>query len=320
MGQIIRNDYIAVGFDRIFPELERVIPGDESIKVAFAKSNDTYDLSKFKGAIILGGAFESFGMETRHRMYTANRYQTKSVEYDPNLILEKRKQISNLQKNGGWVCFLIPEIVELINAIPEYIEKLKYSDLAKQILTDNSITYYNMEGTPDLKTHYSEFGEYLNKYGIAYTYFGIKSLKGIRSIVQTSNSGPSYVVGIEKDANLFFLPFLTKNHRLNNLTDIVRIVVESINNYRKNMKFVIPGWVEDLQFSEEKKLSNKISNLEENLVINKKRANLYKSYKSILTTKSEPLKKKIGEIIKDYFGLSIEMIEEFKEDIKILDD
>ena len=86
------------------------------------------------------------------------------------------------------------------------------------------------------------------------------------------------------------------------------------------MKFVIPGWVEDLQFSEEKKLSNKISNLEENLVINKKRANLYKSYKSILTTKSEPLKKKIGEIIKDYFGLSIEMIEEFKEDIKILDD
>lgn len=295
----------AYGFDAAgFPIQSRVIPF-KNLGIEFKALNDSESLEKADGVIVPQGVFERiqsersmFGPKTR-------------VAVDPSL-LERERQVFNLLRDGKWICFLVGDVLDEV-AEGMHREPIRDTDLCKRLLNAFTVErrhrYRVYGGTPpEMIVREREFETYALRYGAPTTVFELPRFHPVeRRILVGLGDRP---VGIEFDAQLFFLPFLTEESTWPTAVAVAETVAEAVTRYRSRRIAEIPAWVDALRFKTEKDLYREINALLEK--VNRLESELlsWRDYKSVLTISETNLRDKIVAILENVFHLRMVVDEE----------
>ena len=283
---------------------------ENGLIIKFIDFNSFEPLNNANGVIIPQGIFETF---SSHKMF--NGFINVEVSISKNMLLKRAHEIYNLIESGGWVCFLVSEIIDEVGS-ERYRKNVYNTDLCKQILNTIGVNERkNIDGVPYLSSKTDEFRAFVKQYGIGKTIFKLSNKKDDFNILITSRTS---VFGFEAYLKLFFLPVQIVNFNVKDVINLVKIISLAINDYRQKREIAYPKWFSELSFKEEEELKNKLNELaEEELQINRK-LEKYSKYKAILTTSGELLRKIIIDIFVDFFNFNIDSKDKFKEDFKIL--
>lgn len=305
-------EYYVIGFDSIYPELQRVSVSSDKYEISYLSADGTADVSKAKGVIVLQGSFERFSSSR------GSYGLIEKCDYSKDQILKKQKEIQNVIIKKGWVCFLVRDIKTKLKRGINDRQDISDTDLTKVMLNDLGVYYRNVEPpVTQLNSRFPEFNSYLEKYGIGKTSFqGWNNFSDTTQIV--SQAGETF--GFEIERQIFFLPFLDKDNEFREAGDVTDLVISAIVEYRKNQLFAIPDWVNEIVFNKEIEAQQKIDEIKNKFGSLESELKNYHEYKSILTTKGTPLVKKIDEILQKYFGLNVKYVDELNEDIALCDE
>lgn len=276
-------------------------------RIEFIQFDDATSLDSADGVIIPQGIFESTER-------SANGFHTR-VRVHRDLLLERDRQISNLIREGKWVCFLVDEIVDRVSGLTP--QDIRDTDLCKRFLNLFGVQRNRVGGITVSDVKANEFISYIYEYGVAKTVlkFPRKQFES-RVIAKAGND----VVGVEFHSQYFFLPFHTTKRDPATATSIVRVVAQAIFDYRQKRIVEIPAWVDEFQFSSEESLRSQISALREQANRLQNQLQSWRGYKAILTTSGDILKNRLVRILEDFFLLEVDPIDENREDAKILDE
>ncbi|HEY1371430.1 MAG TPA: hypothetical protein VGH50_03105 [Candidatus Binatia bacterium] len=299
---IVAYGFDAAGFD--IKEGEMAYPGPP---VEFRRFGDGRSLEHADGVIIPQGIFEK--IEARKSMLGPKT----DVAVDP-LLLERERQVFNLVRAGKWVCFLVGDIVD---DVPQgmHRESINDTDLCKRILNAFSVARrhryrIDLGSPPELKIRDAEFRLYALRYGEPTTVFDLPHFHPIERhvIVELGD----YPVGFEFDAQLFFLPFRTKDKSWATARNAVRAAAQAIDRYRQSRIVEIPSWIEEIRFKSEDDLYRQVNGLLEK--VNRLESQLlsWRNYKSILTAAGAPLSHKLAALLESVFDLRIEFQGDFR--------
>lgn len=280
--------------------------------IAFVNSTDARTLERSDGVIIPQGIFEEIELAEAYSGMVA------SVKVQEDLLLEKEREVLNLLREDKWVCFLVQEVIDRVPHGYRSPRPILDTDLCKRFLNKFHIRRNSMAGLAALEATDNAFSPYVREYGAARTVFWIQQQGDfeIRPIVRSGDS----LVGIEVDGKVFFLPFHITKRDGDTAISIATTVCEAIDDYRQKHRIWIPEWLDTFQFKCEPELRltadsyrNKLDGVEREL-------RQWKRYKAVLTTSGDILRDIVAEILQDFFGFHVEAIEEWKEDLKIVDD
>jgi hypothetical protein len=294
--KVFAYGFDAAGFST--PHKPVSLPGRGRIE--FLDFYNSTSLEVADGVIIPQGIFEK--IESEHTAYGPKM----SVSVDRTSLLERERQVFNLLRAGKWVCFLVGEILD---EIPQglHLEPIADTDLCKRIL--NAFTVgrrrkYDIDAFRQVRAREKEFESYAHAYGTPTTVFEFPRLHPIeRHVIVEYGEQP---VGIELDAQLFFLPFQTLNKDRQAAEAVTMAVVRAVTQYRTNRVMEIPYWVDELKFKSEDDLYLEINSLLEK--VNRLESQLlsWKDYKSILVTSGSRLKNKIVAVLESVFDLKVQ--------------
>lgn len=313
-GEIVNYDYYMIGWNRVVKgEYSNYAYDFHRHSVDLIDPTDSIDFSGAKGLIIKQGIYESI-----HKA-GGIVYGSKSIIYiecDPNHILRDKNQLFNLVRNGGWVCFLTEVMANNLSQYGGDDKSITDTDLAKVVLNELKISWRAIDAKTNIASSYGEFNNYLSKYGIAQTRFDLHQCDRPTRVI----SNPGAVVAFEVEGAIFFLPFLPTGLAPRDAVELVDDIIDSIETYRKDHIYEIPEWVDEFRFLCEDDLDGVISKLEFQLADKRKELNEIRQYKSILSCKGDPLRDKVADILQNYFGLRVQTIEQFNEDIRLISD
>jgi hypothetical protein len=295
---------VAYGFDRLGFTLPKAPVPSRDGALEWQAYDDTRHLDRADGLIIPQGIFESLEEVHAYNSYT-------KISCDEPLMLQREKEVSSVIKNGGWVCFLVREIVD---------EQLHgydpvNSDLCKRLLNGIRVRRHLLDSPSTVVTAVrDEFKSYIDRYGVARTTF---STQGQVSGLQVLAKVGQHAVGFQVGGCQFFLPFHTTN--MTALHDITTLVAEAVAAYRRKTSVTLPGWVNAaFSFSEERALIQRRAALTDELKALETQIEEWTQYKTILVTSGELLRTRLIALLERYFGLKVDPIDGGREDFKIL--
>ena len=284
-------------------------------RIEFLDFHDSTSLEAADGVIIPQGIFEEINSQPSR--FVGPRT---TVSVAKPLLLERERQLFNLLRAGKWVCFLVGEIVDEVSQ-GIHSEPIHDTDLCKRILNAFAVgrrrKYQLYTGTRrQVKAREKEFESYVRAYGTPTTVFEFPHLHPIERHVIVEFG--QQAVGIELDAQLFFLPFHSRRKDFPTALAIAQTVARSISQYRNNRIVDIPRWVDELKFKNEEDLYLEINSLLEK--VNRLESQLlsWKDYKSILTTSREQLRNKVVVILESVFDLQVSQ-EENRDSLIVTD-
>jgi hypothetical protein len=285
----------------------------EHAKVVWLPYGDHRPFEEFDGVIMPQGIFEE--IKIRNNTVFGDPYGT--VNCDRDLMLEKDRQMRNLTNAGGWICFLVGEIVESVPDGSGYgTRPVRETDLCRRALEGLDIEYQNEpRGLTGLSAIQNEFIKYVEEHGVAKTLLIPRRNKHAKVLVELTEDHP---VGVEVFARFFFLPFLTTRKDFQHAKNVGSLAAESVIAYRRKVNEEAPQWVNELRFEEEIKLLEHVDQLQEKLDATKGELDKWCKYKRILVRSGDPLKDDVVAILTEYFGLKVDSIDAGREDFKIL--
>jgi hypothetical protein len=274
-------------------------------QVQFVPFQSELSLEPADGLIIPSGVFEKITV-TRDVIGDSSKH----INWAEDLLAIREKQVFNALKKGTWVVFLL-------RALDIGGGAWLKTDLAKKCL---SLLVKHIE-TIDPYTHLDckadEFRKYLDRFGIARTFFWLDDDSSATRVLALANERP---VGIEINAKTFFVPFFTTVHSKTEARDVVSLLVDSITEYKRKHQIYLPEWVKQLRFAKEAQLLSEIEHLEEKIALNNNQVEALEKYRAILTSSGRMLNEIIVEILRDYFSLTLSSEERYIEDALILGD
>jgi len=314
-----RETVFAYGFDQAgFTTTHDPISVNSTDTVQFVDFYSSRNLNEADGVIIPQGIFEK--METRTDLFSGLFGDKTFVLVDKSLLLERERQVFNLLRDGKWVCFLVGEITDQI-AQGLHSEPISDTDLCKRILNAFMIDRrrrYHLESPLDLKVRDEEFELYLRRYGRARTVFELpQDLPTERHAIAWLGNG---VVGMEIDAQLFFLPFESSRRTLEIATHILTLLTPAIRQYRRDRIIALPDWVDDFHFKSEEPLYLEINDLLGK--INRLESELasWKDYKAILASSGIYLRNKLVTLFESIFELKVQCMDREERFLVVKDD
>jgi hypothetical protein len=269
-------------------------------RITFVDFYNPTSLDVADGVIIPQGIFET--IESQHTPYGPKM----TVSVDRSSLLERERQVFNLLRAGKWVCFLVSEIVdELSQGL--HLEPIADTDLCKRIL--NAFTVgrrrkYDIDAYREVRAREKEFESYVHTYGIPTTVFEFPRLHPIERHIIVEYG--EQAVGIELDAQLFFLPFQAVNKDSHTAEAVATAVARAVTQYKANRVVELPPWLDELKFKSEDDLYLEINSLLEK--VNRLESQLlsWKDYKSILVTWGTRLRNKIVAVLESVFDLKVQ--------------
>lgn len=302
----------AYGFDKAgFATPDGAIEVENGNTIEFLPFDSTVRLDEADGVIVPHGIFEHIEWQ---KSYGGGYYKV-SVHKDE--LLERERQVHNLVDDRKWVCFLLGCVVDSVPKGHYEQRDISDTDLSKKFLNGLNI---QRESCPDgahvSETNTTEFDSYLRLFGVAKTLLLPPSNNTWRSIAHTGR----HHFALECLQSVFFLPFHSANKESSVSEQVCRIVVEAITKYREAHREEIPDWAQAFEFASESSLNIRRDALLSDLNTMESELRKWNSYKSILATTGDVLKERLVGILTDYLGLTIDPLDEHKEDAKILDD
>lgn len=301
----------AYGFDQLgFDIGDQVIKKSENIDLKFIPFSSSESLDSANGLIIPQGIFERIDY-SEHGLGTYA-----DVKVNKTLMLDRHRQITNLLRDGKWICFLVGEIRD---DVPDGYQRraILDTDLCKLLLNQIGVRRRRIGGSPSISIS-NEFHSYIREYGSSQTLYDI-SYKAKEECSYLAKVG-DYCAGFEFENSIFFLPFHTTKSDKNTAESIAKLVTQSVLEYRQKHIAEIPEWIKTFEFVKEIEYKNKISDLTSQIHDIEQNLRPLQSYKLVVNTSGELLKKVIVHILKNFFGLSVDPIDEGREDAKILNE
>lgn len=302
------------GFDRIGFDIKEIIRKNiKQFNIYFIPFEDKKPLDSSDGVIIPQGIFEvlksnrdSFGVSY-------------NVQTHKDLLLHREREISNLNKNGKWVCFIVGEIIDSVRGGQYGMETLNIrdTDLCKKVLNGLRVQRNAIKGNPHLQCKVDEFRKFVEKYGVAKTSFEVPDGKNddYKILVELDNM----ICGFEYQKKIFFIPAHILDVSNDKAFEIASELSEDINDYITKRQLEVPVWLSEISFSQEKLLSKNLYNIHKKEVELTQELNQFRIYKAILTTSGDILHGLISKILREYFSVNIDSSDDYKEDIKVLD-
>ena len=295
----------AYGFDEAGFQTQReslVRAGIGHIK--FIPFYDSTSLDAADGVIIPQGIFEELKAEP-----SALGPET-YVRVDKTALLERERQIFNLLRAGKWVCFLVGEIVDEVSE-GIHLESIHDTDLCKRILNAFTVgrrrryTLYTDAPPRHVRAIESEFESYVSAYGAPTTVFELPHLLPYEKHVIAELGDES--VGIEIGAQLFFLPFRSREKSASAASSIAETVARAIFTYRRHRVVKVPSWVDEFRFKNEEKLYLEINSQLEK--VNQLECELlsWKEYKVILAASGDQLVNTMAVILESVFDFILDI-------------
>jgi hypothetical protein len=314
-----RETVFAYGFDQAgFTTTHDPISINSSVTVQFVDFYSSRNLSEADGVIIPQGIFEK--IETRTDLFSGLFGEKTFVLMDKSLMLERERQVFNLLRDGKWICFLVGEITDQI-AQGLHSEPIFDTDLCKRILNAFLIDRrrrYRLEIPLELKVRDEEFEPYMRHYGRPTTVFELpQDLPTERHAIAWLGNG---VVGMEIDAQLFFLPFESSRRTLEVATRVLTLLTAAINRYRRDRIIAVPDWVDEFHFKSEEPLYLEINDLLGKLNRLESELASLKDYKAILASSGIYLRNKLVALFESVFGLKVQCMDREERFLVVKDD
>lgn len=308
------------GFDRLgfpLPPQNKIL--FKRFEIFYAPFESDFQFKQFDWVIIPSGIFEEYEI----KRVCGRHSSTEKVITAKDLLLDKERQIHNII-HDKCIVFLMGEVAyNLPTHTYDSLHDETDIDLCKKILKHFSIRGQAVnKGLPNVHSMYDEFKNYIERFGVSKTIFprNIDEYNNNITILATVGNPVSVSVGFEINHKIFFLPFHSSSKEEQILDELTAILVPALTDYIQKTKEYLPEWLKEVKFKEEVILEKNLEKLfkEINLII--QRLNILNSYKGILTSSGDLLKEKIIQIFQEFFGYKVEAIEEYREDLKILDD
>lgn len=314
-----RETVFAYGFDQAgFTTTHDPISINSTVTVQFVDFYSSRDLNEADGVIIPQGIFEK--TETRTDLFSGLFGEKTFVLVDKPLLLERERQVFNLLRDGKWVCFLVGEITDQI-AQGLHSEPISDTDLCKRILNAFMIDRrrrYRLEIPLELKVRDEEFELYMRRYGRPTTVLELpQDLPTEQHAIAWLGNG---VVGMEIDAQLFFLPFESARRTLEVATHILTVLTPAIAQYRGDRVIPLPEWVDDFHFKSEEPLYLEINDLLGKLNRLESELASLKDYKAILASSGIYLRNKLVTLFESVFGLKVQCMDREERFLVVKDD
>lgn len=263
----------------------------------------------FDGVILFQGIFEKFEKLIVHHGRQINH------DYDCDELDKRKKELSLLLKKEGFVCFI------LCKPFIDRAEGISYksTDLAKVCLIPSSSFFredYSTRNT-NIESKQSEFCRFFSIYGAASSYFSCyDSSFNMRVIAEAG----SKIVGMIIYNQQFFVPSLIPENIPERVEEYFKLLADALTSTYNKLLYSIPAWVNEFQFSEEEQLFDR----KKKILVDVKDINTqleqFQRYKRILLFDGDTLVEAVVEVLRQGFGLKVDESDEYREDIKILND
>ena len=282
-----------------YPSPKAVDTGN-NIELVFAEFKSKEKFQTYDGVIMFQGIWAKWKQSSD---YSVSENYLTDVQNDE---LRKRvKQLQQLLKNGGFVCFLMG--------------KMRYNDfdLSKYVISWFPSSYYNAIADNEfVKANYDELKKYIDNYGVAKTTFSHHGDIDFKVLASTENYDGN--VGVCFERQIFFLPCHAPDRKEEDVVELFKTLVPSLVSLFKKINQELPDWISNYKFkleeeliSERKELHEKLSSITERLIT-------FEKYKQVIAYSGEPLRTSISFLLSEGFGFSINMDDDLKEDLKIM--
>ncbi len=276
-----------------------------SLKFEPFKTSERFN--EYDGVILFQGIFEEYGW---NKVYHGSYFKH---YYDIDELDKRKKETQFLLKNGGFICFILNEVF----VDREDRRDFRGTDLAKWYLNYSDFYRRSYEKRrTNLNIKYDEFRAFLELYGAANTYFEHYN-KYIEWRVISEVYGN--VVGMIMFDLEYFIPSLIPDNRKDVVNEYFTLLAEGITSTQNKIHQDIPGWVDQFVFTEETDLKNQRNDLESKILTIDRHIERTRNYKAILVLAGDELVTKVTNVFENGFGLSVDPVDEFKEDLKLLD-
>lgn len=274
--------------------------------LTFGAFNTSHRFDDYNGLIIFQGIFETIRNDSRHG--TPYIYCVSET----NELDKRQKEVELLLNNKGFVCFILCErFIENSHEGP-----IKSTDLAKRYLNHYCFDRDNFnERTIRVEAIRSEFERFFIRFGGAWSFFmNSNDRLDMRVLAKVA----SHNVGIILKGNQFYVPSLIPDKPF--VEEYFKLLASAVTSTCKKLVYEVPEWADAFDFPGESKSKEEkekfLNNVEE---IDNKLLSLQR-YKRILLLDGDLLVEAVVEVLRDGFGLNVEQDEEYREDIKLLDD
>lgn len=264
----------------------------------------------FNGVILFQGIFERF--EEDRDSFGDLYYK----DFCNNTELNKRKkEVNLLLEKGGFTCFILTD-----KFLDNYRgSNFSHTDLTKFFLNLLGSTFnrdnFDKPITVGVGPKRDEFKSFLDQFGVANSYFRFYgSDLNIKEIAKYDSD----IVGMIVEDNQFFVPSrIPSQHEIK---EYFITLAEAVVSTRKKLIIEVPAWIQTFKFHEEIDLRKKNEELAKQFGKNENRLQELEVFKRILMHDGKLLVKAVTETLRNGFELKVDDFDEFKEDIKILNE
>ena len=303
--KITQPTIYAYGFDKCgFSLPPDRLDGESYVVESLGYQSDS-SLEDADGVIIPSGIFEEFYWES-------DSWGDKqlAVRFDKSVLASREKQLYNAYKNGAWTVFLLGAVNN-----GQYND-WTVTDLAKKFLNSFAEHVTNHDPDPYVTCKAAEFRKYFDRFGVARTRFWFKDKESVRLLGLASDAP----VAFEVNGRFFFLPFFTTKKDEMEVVATLKLIVESVLEYKRKNDIYMPPWLAKLEFKSESRIKMEIQRSEEQLVKLNEEVGKWEKYKAILCTSGSSLNEIVVAILRDFFTLNLKSEEKYIEDAVIYAD
>jgi len=232
---------------------------------------------------------------------------------------KRKKELDLLINKGGFVCFILHRTFVDSYHKSGYLERdLSGTDLCKYALNFSS---FQREDFSTRVTHVNslrdEFTKFLELYGAASSSFRNYSKEPDWRIIARFRSS---VVGMILFDREFFIPSLLPENTDDQILEYFTLLAEALTSSFNKLRVEIPLWLAQYSFEKEKALAEKKQQLQEEIENIDTSMSKYTQFKKILLGSGDILVEHVATVFKDGFSFKINSEDEFKEDLKIIND
>lgn len=280
----------------------------QNFSISFEEYGTARRFQEFDGVIMFQGIFESF----EHRNSGYDSYLKHA--YDVNELDKRKKEASLLLGKGGFLCFLLTEPFIDVDGNRDF----RATDLAKYHLNYSDFYRKNYRNriahvTPVV----DEFKRFLDLFGAANSYFSnLNKALDCRVLARVDNTE----VGLLLDQSQYFLPSLVPDAHINVINEYFHLLVEAITSVHNKLHQTVPDWVAAYKFQEEVALFEERAALIKKVSDIDERFAQLSQFKASLVHSGPQLVADVSAILKVALGTRIDANDEFREDVKLLDD
>ena len=299
---------LAFGVEKVGLSIPETIT-DRNFSIDFEAYGTGCRFDDYDAVFVFQGIFERFTRKTGfHESYLVHNYDTNELD-------KRKKELAQLLRKGGFACFL------LVSPFIDRADRVDTSntDLTKYYLNHDSLYRKSFAGggrATGIRAVVSEFASFVDRFGAAYTYF---HYYGESLFVHKLAVSGNVVVGARFGRNIYAIPSLMPDNTEEVLREYFTSLANALVALENKKLHEVPDWVRDFEFTEESGLARDRADLETQLQNLANQQDQLESYKLALVASSDDLVAIVSQILETGLGIPVNVIDEFREDIKLLD-